>query len=631
MPNGYGGQRGGYGQRGGGYRSSYQYQPARPAIQYESFYDPIPVESLISSSQRSAQEYSAAYTGALAAQDALAQELVGMQDIASKNQLINESIANMNTTVKDKYGGDWGRASKEIAGLVTQARGDPYWNAAKEAESRRKEMREMKIKHGPNLFVFNDPTKIGVMDDQGKLRGYEAFAPDVAVKGDWIKTARELLGGLTADEYKRFGFGEGEFEGFIRGEKVEAITRQKIERMANDPAIQQALLGRHQEIRRGIEELSPEQQRQHGLFGKTPEQVAYETLLGAGASAEYRAVDQSIQQDPFAVIDYKAAQTAAGAGYSPSATRQSFQTTSSTAMDEHMKRITPAPAAKSYPGGGGPLAVIPDVGAQQPTEADLEAGRVAWEKKLDAYHVELGEEYKQLKDLPRDEAFAAYENWINVQSEQSTLAWNMKLDDSAANIKSNLVSNLPSANFEVKGVTATGDVVGRNNIADKTGYNKWEDFVASFTAGDIETVPKVDFLNNSLSLTIAANPNRPKRSEPVTLHFQTDQQTRNMIETGHTITSQMYDGQSYDGTKEKPLLDRDGRPTGIGLAVKGEADILTGNNDKVVVMTDYNLPEDDPNRTRVVRLEDVQAKIAQTIDVRYNNFQGKLGNPGKLK
>jgi hypothetical protein len=300
MPQGYGysGGRGGYG------RPAYQYDNRQPAaFQYQSFYDPIPVESLIGSSQRSAQEYDLAYAGALAAQDELAQQMVGMQDIAGKTDLINKSISNMNATVKDKYGGDWGRAAKDIAAQVTQARSDPYWNMAKEADRQRKVIEEMKIKHGTDLFVFNDPTKRSILDDEGKLRGYEDFIPDVTVKGDYAQTAREIMSIVHADA-GAYGLTKVEAEGlehYLQTGSYEKISKEKIDEIAKDPAVQNLFLGRHAEIRRGIAELDEAQQRQHGLFGKTPEQFAYEQLYGAGRPGVYTERDLKYTVDQLAL------------------------------------------------------------------------------------------------------------------------------------------------------------------------------------------------------------------------------------------------------------------------------------------------------------------------------------------
>jgi hypothetical protein len=307
MPNG---RRGGYGSYGG--RSNYQYDNRQPAaFQYQSFYDPIPVESLIGSSQRSQQEYDVGYAGALAAQDELAQSLVGMRDIEQKNKILNESIANMNKTVEEKFGGDWGRASKDIAAQVTQVRSNPYWNMAKQAEARREETREIKLKY-PDAFVFNDPTQISVVDEEGRLRGAEAFTPDIVQRGDYNKTSREIMS-MVVQNAGSFGLSRVEAAGldhYVQTGEYKDITADRIEELASDPDVQELFLGRHTELRRAEAEMTEEQKQRHGLAGKTAAQFAKEQLLGAGKPLVHRQVDLDFSIDTVAAAAKKAAITA---------------------------------------------------------------------------------------------------------------------------------------------------------------------------------------------------------------------------------------------------------------------------------------------------------------------------------
>ena len=241
MPRGQGYGRGGYGGYGG--RSTYQYDNRQPAaFQYQSFYDPIPVESLIESSARSQQEYDVGYAGALSAQDQLAQSLVGMQDIAAKNEILNQSIAGMNTTVKDKYGGDWGRAAKDVAAQITQVRSNPFWNTAKEADRFRKQAEELKIKYGPNAYIFNDPTKISVVDEEGNLRGAQEFAPDIVEAGDYVQTVRELIGNVSDNKWQEYGLEQAEVLGYLKTGNISAVTEERLANLAKDPDIQKAFL-----------------------------------------------------------------------------------------------------------------------------------------------------------------------------------------------------------------------------------------------------------------------------------------------------------------------------------------------------------------------------------------------------
>ena len=295
--------RGGY---GGGYQPAFQYDNRQPAaFQYQSFFDPTRAGDFIQSSQQAGAEYDISYTGALAAQDELAQNLVGMQDVAAKNKLLNESISEMNTLV-DKHGGDYGRAAKDIAAKVTQVRSNPFWNTAKEADRMRKMAEELKIKY-PNAYIFNDPTKKSVVDEEGNLRGYDEFQPDIVPEGDYNKTAREIMSMVKADAGS-FGLSPVEARGlehFLQTGSTEEISEEKIREIASKPEVQQLFLGRHSEIKRAVSELDEVQQRQHGLYGKTAEDFAYEQLVGAGLPMVHRKTDLRYVQDSLAVAGAK--------------------------------------------------------------------------------------------------------------------------------------------------------------------------------------------------------------------------------------------------------------------------------------------------------------------------------------
>ena len=76
MPN-----RRGYPQRGGSYQSNYQYQQPT-ASQYESFFNPIPIDFLQQNLQQHQGRYDQAFAGALAAKEAALQESIALGDTA---------------------------------------------------------------------------------------------------------------------------------------------------------------------------------------------------------------------------------------------------------------------------------------------------------------------------------------------------------------------------------------------------------------------------------------------------------------------------------------------------------------------------------------------------------------------
>jgi len=287
--------------RGQGYpaqgsRRSYSRNTQPTLNQYESFFNPVPIEFLQDQLRGRQGQYDTAFAGALEQQDAMAQQQVGMSDIASKNQLIQEGMGNIDKMVEEKYGGDWSRASKEVARNITQIRANPFWNAQAEVEKKRDAYQTRVDKFGDSGLRFGaDPRQLSTLDEEGKVRDVGAFAGEVVEKGDHLKTARELMAGITPDD-NPWGLSEAAIDNFVQYGQVEEVDRDKIEAFADDPAIQEALLTRHGEIRRSGE-LSEAQQKQHGFFGKTPEEYAKTQLLGAGASSVYRQSTQKIAQD----------------------------------------------------------------------------------------------------------------------------------------------------------------------------------------------------------------------------------------------------------------------------------------------------------------------------------------------
>jgi len=297
MPNHY---TGGYGGRrfGGSGVTAYQ---GPTNIQAQSFFNPIPIDTMTGELERRQTAFDVGYAGALAEKDLLAQQQVGMSDLADKNRIIKEGMQNIDTLVQDQYGGDWGRASKAVAGQVTAIRGHKFWNAQKEAEKRREEAREFKIKN-PNAFIFNDPTNLSTLDEQGRVRAAGAFDVDMAARGDYAKTATDIMGMVEADA-QAFGLQPVDVEGlshFLQTGDRSGISEDKIRKLAANPAIQQLFLGRHGELGR-IGELSEDQQRQQGVYGKTAEQFAEEQLLGAGLTRVHSKTDLKYIQDQMAI------------------------------------------------------------------------------------------------------------------------------------------------------------------------------------------------------------------------------------------------------------------------------------------------------------------------------------------
>ncbi len=277
-----------------GYTNAYRYnQPTMS--QYQSFFDPIPIEFLQQELDKRQGRYDAAYAGSLAARDELSNVQVDLADLASKNQIISQGIGDIDKLVEEKYGGDWGRASKEVARSVSNLRANPFWNAQAEAQKQRDIAQELKIKYGNNAVIFNDPSNLSVLDDQGRVRDFSQFQPDIVEKGDWLKTSRELLAGLTPDQIP-IKLTEAEY-GYLRSGNIKKIDEDKLNAIISDPTVQASLLARHPEIGRIAKEGSAEMRGQFGIGDLSPEEFAQQQLYAAGRSALFSQADYNYNQD----------------------------------------------------------------------------------------------------------------------------------------------------------------------------------------------------------------------------------------------------------------------------------------------------------------------------------------------
>lgn len=287
--------RRGYGYPARGYRSNYQYN--QPNIQdYESFFNPVPIDFLQEQLGKRQDRYDTALAGTLGTKDELSQVQVGMADLADKNEIIQEGIGNIQKIVDDKYGGDWGRASKEIARNVTQIRSNPFWNAQKEVEKRREEARQLKIKYGPNAFIFNDPSNISTLDEEGKIRDLSVFEPDIVEKGDWAKTALQLVSSVTPNT-RPVGLSKAGFD-LLKSGRITELNEGDIEAIANDKNIQNLLRSTHQEFDKAFDKF-PEERKQNIFFGaKSKEDAAANIIRGALGAAKTKQETYSYTEDP---------------------------------------------------------------------------------------------------------------------------------------------------------------------------------------------------------------------------------------------------------------------------------------------------------------------------------------------
>jgi hypothetical protein len=611
--------------------------------QYESFFNPIPIDFLQQELGKRQGRYDAAYAGSLAAQDELSNVQVGMADLASKNEIISQGIGDINKLVEDKYGGDWGRASKEVARNVSSLRANPFWNAQAEAQKQREIAQELKIKYGPDAMVFNDPTALSVMNVAGGVRGFDQFQPDIIQRGDWLGTARELLSGLTANELPT-GLTQADIKGFLQSGQISEIKRKKIEGLAEDPAIQRAFLNEHPEFRRGFEEGTEGLKQQFGLEGEDISSLVRDQLLGAGASAEFRKETRRYMDDPFALARLKSS-LEGGPGYIPSTSETTVINHGQQAVKDHEKRVK----ASTYQGDVKDLPLTPEEEAEleaiskqydDPQFVDTETGRNLTKQtavqsymddrnvdriqgQLDTYHQELVSQHPELEGMSRDEAFTAYGNHLERISQEARTVKTIVRDDSPAEIKKNMLSNIRAGNFESFSFVSTGDVFGRNSVTDELGFNNYDEMADYIKDKDIS--PRIDFVQGKLLLNLPRKKGKNKY-EPVDVYFNPDYETQTALDAGQMITEMYTNAQSYgEDTKGIRLPDARGGMSDDIIFVEGTGNIVDGN-DKRIWVVDARNPNAPPRQTS---LEAVQNRLTEYIDTKYNNLAGKEGNPGK--
>jgi len=205
MANGYGVRPRGYDGYGGGYRSTYQYRPQQSAaVQYQSFYDPVPVDFLTQNMAQHQQRYDQAFAGALAAKEAALQEEIALDDQIYRNELIGKSMQDMDKVAQEKYGGDYGRAAKEIARKVTELRSDPFWQSSKYLKEQQVAQQKFMLEN-PNAHLYTDVSKIGAANvdpETGEflgIRSPEELTFEAQKKGDWQKSVEMQFADINPD------------------------------------------------------------------------------------------------------------------------------------------------------------------------------------------------------------------------------------------------------------------------------------------------------------------------------------------------------------------------------------------------------------------------------------------------
>lgn len=114
-------------------------------------------------------QYDAGYSIALDTKDKYSTFDSDPEDVQVRNQALDQFTGNINDLVQSKYNGDWGRASKEVAGLVTKFKQDPVWETMQYAKQQRAMEDELTARFGPSALPFASMRGKSVLGADGKL------------------------------------------------------------------------------------------------------------------------------------------------------------------------------------------------------------------------------------------------------------------------------------------------------------------------------------------------------------------------------------------------------------------------------------------------------------------------------
>jgi len=292
---------------GGSYRGQYNYRQEPTASEYESFFNPVPLDFIQNQFDRRQGAYDTAFAGSVAAKEQMAQQQAALQDLGSKNQIINDTMGRIDKVVEEKYGGDWGRASKEIAGMVSSARQNPFWETTKHLAEQQKVQQEFQLKN-PNAWVYQDTLGQSTIDpDTGKVRDRESLTFRGAQRGDYETSIERQYADVKANvqDYALQQVKTEGVEGMLQKTRIEEIKAERLQALAKE----------------GVDTFltnNPDYLEGHMSLGMTEAEVRQKAegdIYGQIKDKEVRSATTQVMQDKAYFEDLKA-RAAAGAASS---------------------------------------------------------------------------------------------------------------------------------------------------------------------------------------------------------------------------------------------------------------------------------------------------------------------------
>lgn len=658
-------------------RASSMYRYNEPTIsQYESFFNPIPLEFVQEQFDRRQGAYDEAYAGAMQAKDQFNNAKVGAPDIQYAKQLTNQFVEDTDKMVQEQFGGDWGKAAKTIARNVTNVRGNEFWQKAQTMDQLREEERKLVAQFGPDALKFKSLQDRSVVDPKtGKMITPEEMKYDVLKRGDWEGSVAKMFAGLRGDQksilLKKYQ-NDPSIQNYLQYGTTEGISDEKLRMLASDKDIVNSFLSGNQDFRRAAEELpdyfgsmniDPETGKK-----RSTEDIASDYIYGQIKPKQYSQTQISYTHDASAEARQKAAGEINANPYIPSSQYSGIVSANKDPLKEHNSHVD----GLEYDKSGKVIKGVDVHGTKGLTTEELKqaneiadkyskgisianpsgggnagqtAALIAFDKEMrnkdrvqaaNEYYNKIITDHPSLKGLSQQEAFKTYSDYLQRINSSSTLESNVKLADSPKNVTTAFLSNPNATNLQSLTIASSGDTFDKTSLVHQLGYSDYSEFAKEIKSQSLN--PRVNFAQAKLAIDVV-NKKKGADGKTETVLFDPDVQTKDVLNYGQMIQNSYYNdatlSNDYNENPVIPIPDGRGNYLSEGVRVVGTGDIKNGNKKIIeVYKLKYNPAtgrmEPDANYpVKTQSLEKTFETLTEFIDVKYNNYEGKSGNQGK--
>lgn len=163
-------------------------------IQYTPQFIPTNVGLMNNILAQKQSDYDAGYAAPGMFEDKFAQIQVSPENMAGKQAILGNFQDKIKGVV-DRYGGDYGAASKDIVREIARERQNPFYQMAPQHQKALARQQSMKDKLGSNYFALNEvPSKF--VDETGRVNQNVELNPNILNQQDLEKTLLTEFGGL---------------------------------------------------------------------------------------------------------------------------------------------------------------------------------------------------------------------------------------------------------------------------------------------------------------------------------------------------------------------------------------------------------------------------------------------------